>query len=105
MVEPVSHSAGKTRIQRSGPETATQVGGGAKGAASQNIESAALMGAVENVSISSAAKSLPDELKAGPPVDIESVNRIRQAIAENRYPINLRAITDSLFQSFLEVSR
>jgi negative regulator of flagellin synthesis FlgM len=48
---------------------------------------------------------MPAALKAGPPIDIETVTRIREAIAENRYPIDLNAITESLFQSFLEVSR
>ncbi|WP_435256734.1 flagellar biosynthesis anti-sigma factor FlgM [Thioclava sp. FR2] len=104
MVEPVSHSAWKTGIRRLDPET-TQVSGRIKGAVSHRTESAALSRAMDNVMISSAATSLPDELKAGPPIDNVSVNRIRQAIAENRYPIDLRAITDSLFQSFLEVAR
>lgn len=105
MVEPVSHSAGKTRTLRTGPESSTALGGRATGSVTQNADASAVAGASEKVAISSAAMALPDQLKAGPPVEIETVNRIREAIAENRYPIDLKAITDSLFQSFLEISR
>lgn len=104
MVEPVSHSTGKARIQRSSADATVSSGNGAPVSSSRSgVQSTG--GAAESISISAAAKALPNELKVGPPVDIETVNRIREAIAENRYPIDLKAITDSLFQSFLEVSR
>lgn len=107
MVEPVSYSAGKARIQRTASENTASVGQSSTGgsAATNMSRAASLSGATEMVSISAAAKAMPSELKSGPPIDIESVNRIREAISENRYPVNLKAITESLFQSFLEVSR
>lgn len=101
MVEPVTHSAGKARIQRQGADATATAG---NGVAVGNARSMAAP-AADSISISATAKALPSELKAGPPVDIETVTRIREAIAENRYPIDLQAITESLFQSFLEVSR
>lgn len=107
MVEPVSYSAGKARMQRAGGENTNPIGSATNGAsAPSRLSNAAAPGAsAEMLSISAAAKGLPSELKAGPPIDIESVNRIRVAISENRYPIDLKAITESLFQSFLEISR
>ena len=109
MVEPVSYSAGKARIQRSASENPAPVGQSAMGssnsAAAQTSRAATLGAATAMLSLSAAAKALPSELKSGPPIDIESVNRIREAISENRYPVDLKAITESLFQSFLEVSR
>lgn len=104
MVEPLSLAAGKARIQRPGNEAASATGNGASTSLSRTSQSSAAAAAGESVSISIAAQSLPDELKSGPPIDIETVTRIREAIAENRYPIDLQAITESLFQSFLEVS-
>ena len=106
MVEPVSYAAGKTRLQRASNDSASAVGTAASGAAAPKEASgiASFAGASDSLSISIAAKGLPSELKAGPPVDIDSVNRIRDAISENRYPIDLKAITESLFQSFLEIS-
>lgn len=107
MVEPVSYSAGKARLQRAGGENTNPTGSAANGASapSRIANASAPASAAEMVSISAAAKGLPSELKAGPPIDIESVDRIRVAISENRYPIDLKAITESLFQSFLEISR
>ncbi len=107
MVEPVSYSAGKARIQRAATENASPVGQALTGgnSAASSTRAVSPGGAAEMLSISAAAKGLPAELKAGPPIDIESVNRIREAISENRYPLDLKAITESLFQSFLEVSR
>jgi negative regulator of flagellin synthesis FlgM len=105
MVEPVSHSAGKARIQRPGTEPAATPGNGLSAAAPQPGAAAAKAVAVDSISISATARTLPSELRTGPPIDIETVERIREAIAENRYPIDIQAITDSLFQSFLEVSR
>lgn len=105
MVEPVSHSAGKARIQRPSPDTPSVTGPGTQAAASRATGESAIFGATDSVALSAAAQSLPAALKSGPPIDIETVTRIREAIAENRYPIDLNAITESLFQSFLEVSR
>ncbi len=110
MVEPVSHSAGKARIQRASSDSASPIAKiGASGAAPLSLNAGtsvgSMSGAAETVSISTAAKAMPSELKAGPPVDIETVSRIKEAIAQNRYPIDLHAITESLFQSFLEISR
>lgn len=105
MVDAISNSAGRTRTQRSNLEPSGVSGTSGMAPQARASETAAPRGAVDSLSISVAARALPDELKAGPPVDLESVTRIREAIAENRYPIDLEAITESLFQSFLEVSR
>lgn len=103
MVEPVSHAAGKARIQRSNLDVATPTANSASKLSGASTLAGA--GASETLSISAAARGLPAELKAGPPVDIETVTRIKEAISENRYPIDVQAITESLFQSFLEISR
>lgn len=39
---------------------------------------------------------------ANPPFDLETVARIKQAIAEGRYPIDTQAIAESLFAGFSE---
>ena len=37
-----------------------------------------------------------------PPVNIEVVSEIRQKVSEGRYPIDLNAITNKLFESIKE---
>ena len=48
-----------------------------------------------DLSVSEKVKSLSSE----PPVNIEVVNEIRQRVSEGRYPIDLNAITNKLFES------
>jgi negative regulator of flagellin synthesis FlgM len=55
------------------------------------------------VTLSPAAASLPDELKSGPPIDLPIVAEIKEAIAQGKYPIDLEAITESLFENYLEL--
>ena len=58
----------------------------------------------DSVSLSAAAQSMPAELKdPSPPMDLEIVKRIKDAIAEGKYPIDLEKITESLFQDYLEL--
>ena len=51
-----------------------------------------------DLSVSEKVKSLSSE----PPVNIEVVNEIRQKVSEGRYPIDLNAITNKLFDSIKE---
>ena len=51
-----------------------------------------------DLSVSEKVKSLSSE----PPVNIEVVNEIRQRVSEGRYPIDLNAITNKLFESIKE---
>ena len=51
-----------------------------------------------DLSISEKVKSLSSE----PPVNIEVVSEIRQKVSEGRYPIDLNAITNKLFESIKE---
>jgi len=50
------------------------------------------------LSVSEKVKSLSSE----PPVNIEVVKEIRQKVSEGRYPIDLNAITNKLFESIKE---
>ena len=51
-----------------------------------------------DLSVSEKVKSRSSE----PPVNIEVVNEIRQKVSEGRYPIDLNAITNKLFESIKE---
>ena len=53
-----------------------------------------------DLSVSEKVKSLSSE----PPVNIEVVSEIRQKVSEGRYPIDLNAITNKLFESIKAVS-
>lgn len=52
----------------------------------------------------SAALTMGDTLAAkNPPFDLQTVTRIKEAIAEGRYPIDTKAIAESLFAGFSEM--
>lgn len=103
MVEPISTSSVRPRIARPGEDT----GVSAKAAGTSDAKKSAVAVAPatgDSISLSAAAQSMPAELKAsGPPMDLEIVKRIKDAIAEGKYPIDLEKITESLFQDYLEL--
>lgn len=105
MVDSISQSAAKLRLLRSDNEPGAVGGKSASVSGARSSGASSFISAGDQLSISPAAKGLPEELRLGPPVDIETVEKIKEAIEQNRYPIDLKAITESLFQSFLEVSR
>ena len=102
MVEPISTSPARPRIARPGED----IGVPAKAAGTADAKSpvAAAPATGDSVSLSAAAQSMPAELKeSSPPMDLEIVKRIKDAIAEGKYPIDLEKITESLFQDYLEL--
>lgn len=52
-----------------------------------------------------AGKARMQEMVDTPPVDIEAVGRIKEAIANGTYPIDLDRVADKLFESYLEENR
>ena len=52
-----------------------------------------------NVSMKASVSSLAEK----PPVNIEVVNRIKQAISDGKYPINLDLVSERLMESYLEM--
>ncbi|MEZ5753720.1 MAG: flagellar biosynthesis anti-sigma factor FlgM [Paracoccaceae bacterium] len=99
MVDPISTSGIRPRVTRPGEDAGVTVQGSAVGAAASAVPTAA----GDSVKLSPAAQALPEELKSGPPVDLQIVAKIKEAIAEGKYPIDLEAITESLFENYLEL--
>lgn len=97
MVESVTGSAAKAYLQKVGPgkPDAPNRAGTAQGSSPVN--------ATDSVSLSQAAQQLPESLKTEPPFDIEAVSRIKEAIAEGKYPIDMDRITESLFESYRDL--
>lgn len=100
MVDPISTSAARPRIARPGEDTAVPIQGSTANGSAMAVGTAA----GDSVSLSPAAQSLPAELKGGPPIDLTIVAKIKEAIAEGKYPIDLEKITDSLFENYLELT-
>ncbi|MFC7703608.1 flagellar biosynthesis anti-sigma factor FlgM [Plastorhodobacter daqingensis] len=44
------------------------------------------------------------QIPRDPPVDLEAVSRIREAIAAGNYPLDLDRITERLMESFLDMT-
>lgn len=99
MVNSVSSSDPRLRLQKAGLESNTST---AKGATAPSAPQAA--SSVDGVELSKTAQAMPSaNAEVGPPFDLELVTRIKKEIAEGRYPIDLEAITDSLFDSYRDL--
>lgn len=59
----------------------------------------------DGVSLSEAASTQMGAQLAekGPPFDLETVAKIKEAIAEGRYPIDTQAIAESLFSGYADM--
>lgn len=57
-----------------------------------------------DVSILSSKAQVKD-MAEKPPLDIEAVGRIKEAIANGTYPIDLEQISDKLFENYLEMRK
>jgi negative regulator of flagellin synthesis FlgM len=105
MVEIISTTTARPRISRPGEDAGVPVQGTA--AANVSAMPGASVGATaatgDSVALSAAAQALPAELKSGPPVDLDAVKKIKDAIAHGKYPIDVEAITESLFQNYLDL--
>jgi negative regulator of flagellin synthesis FlgM len=61
--------------------------------------------AADQVTLSKAANTrLPASLASGPPFDMDTVQRIKQAITDGNYPINHDRIADNLFESYRDLT-
>lgn len=98
MVNSVSSSDPRARLQKAALETNQ-----AKPADTPGVAGIAPAPSADGVELSKAAQAMPSATEAGPPFDLELVSRIKEQIAEGRYPIDLEAITDSLFNSYRDL--
>lgn len=48
-------------------------------------------------------KAAISDLAKTPPIDLEAVGKIKEAIARGEYPINLDLVADKLMESYLEM--
>lgn len=55
-----------------------------------------------DVSVLSTKTAISDLAKK-PPIDLEAVGKIKEAIARGQYPINLDLVSDKLMESYLEM--
>lgn len=60
--------------------------------------------AAESVLLSAEASALPSALQSGPPMDVDRISRLREAIEEGNYQPDPRKIADSLTQNIVELS-
>ena len=98
MIDPISSSTIRPRTARPGEDAGVTVQGSAVGGASSAVPTAA----GDSVTLSAAAATLPEELRSGPTIDKAVVGEIKDAIAQGRYQVDLEAITERLFENYLE---
>ena len=110
MVDSVSSFGGKIRTGATASAQSVAAGQGANSAAVAAATQLSRPAGAKNatasggdvLSLSAQALDLPAELKMGPPLDTAQVSKIKSAIAEGNYPINLDAIKDAMFQAWNE---
>lgn len=100
MVNSISGSGGAPGIKRTADDVAARIKAVKTGA---SAPSGSPVQTGDTMQISTAAAALPQELKS-PPIEMEAVKKIQEAIANGNYPIDLDAITESLFESYLELN-
>jgi flagellar biosynthesis anti-sigma factor FlgM len=58
----------------------------------------------DTLSLSTAARSMPEVMLKGPPVDTALVERLSTAISEGNYPIDSAKIAEAMFSASLDLS-
>jgi negative regulator of flagellin synthesis FlgM len=61
--------------------------------------------AADSVSLSPGASTMPEALRGGPPIDRGLVDRISDAIANGRYPIDPSRIAEAIFRDVSDFAR
>ena len=77
--------------------------GSVKPQATQNLEKQSLPPLGGDGVDKLGSKSVVADLAKSPPIDIESVERIKLAIKRGEYPVNLDAVADELIRSYVEM--
>lgn len=101
MVEPVNTSpVARMRLQATEQSRTSDTGRAGKTGAQ-----VAAVSATDQVSLSSTESvQVAKELaQADPPFEIDTIKKIKTAIREGRYPIDLDKITESLFQGYQDM--
>lgn len=99
MVESLNSNLGRFRLTGDLDRNTVQ----SRAAGSATAMTAPSSKGAEVITLSKSAQSLPAELKSGPPIDTGAVSRIKSAVAAGKYPVNIDALTESLFQSYREM--
>jgi len=99
MVNSVSSSDPRLRLQKAGLDTKV-----AKPKDATAPAAAAAATSVDSVDFSKTAQAMPSSSNdVGPPFDLEIVSKIKKEIAEGKYPIDLEAITESLYEAYVDL--
>ncbi len=100
MVDSISQSGGAGGIKRTMDDASARVQKAKVGAPATGPAAPA----GDDVQLTAMGGVLPQELKSGPPIEMALVTKIQDAIANGSYPIDLDKITESLFESYLELN-
>lgn len=102
MVVPINNSAAaRARLQQVSGEQGAELQQAKAGA----MRPPSPVSGADGVSLSEAASTQMGAkmVEQGPPFDLETVAKIKEAISEGRYPIDTQAIADSLFSGYTDM--
>ncbi len=99
MVDSINKSMSRVDVQRTrGGDTDPKLG-----TKSNDVNKRALLGSA-NVDTSKVEMSdKVAQLAKQPPIDTEAVARIKNAIADGRYPIDIEAVSDALMDAYRDM--
>lgn len=93
----------KSTVRQSMTQGLSQViPAGSQKTASPDLGQATAAASAADVSVLSTKAAISDLAKT-PPIDLEVVGKIKEAIARGEYPINLELVSDKLMESYLEM--
>jgi negative regulator of flagellin synthesis FlgM len=96
MIDFINNSA-RPKIPAGGPQ------GGASASQAKPQQAAAPTAAQPEAEVSVlGAKATVTELAKSPPIDLEAVGKIKEAISRGAYPVDLDKISEKLMESFIE---
>ncbi len=102
MVESIKNLAKNLEVPRTNTSKSSNVGGSSSTISTSKLGSTS--SGVDSVDVSG---SLPTTTLADftrkPPIDVETVSRIKDAIAKGEYPIDLDAVADMLLDAYKDM--
>jgi len=96
MVESIKNMMNRVDVQRSRTGDAHQASGGAAKVQTPSSQSVSVNNSVVTPKVVS-------QMAEKPPVNTEAVNRIKDAIAKGKYPIDVDQITDALMDAYRDL--
>ena len=101
MVESIKNLTKNLEVPRTSGNKSSSVGGSNSALSTSKVGDTSA--GVDSVDISGSAATTLADFTRKPPIDVETVSRIKDAIANGDYPIDLDAVADMLLDAYKDM--